>query len=257
MTERVTVEQNGERFTLDVPDGTSDEQIQAFLTQQSSAAPQAAPSPSLAPQAVSMGAQVAGELPAAAGAIRSGVQALGNMPYQTAARVATDVGSMMAGHPPYASMIKMGTDAATGMPLKEIAGNAFSAAKNMVGQGAGTLATGARNVGGALLRGAMAPESLFALPYQMAAYEQEKIRANPTAPGLEYNPYAQTVRGEYATQGQAGAANTRRAVINAPFGNVNPQERAILEQDRQEKMRRMMQMEAARRVSGPVAPQQF
>jgi hypothetical protein len=31
MTERVTVEQNGERITLEVPDGTSDEQIQSFL----------------------------------------------------------------------------------------------------------------------------------------------------------------------------------------------------------------------------------
>ena len=32
--ERVTVEQNGERFTLEVPEGTSDEQITSFLTQQ-------------------------------------------------------------------------------------------------------------------------------------------------------------------------------------------------------------------------------
>jgi len=206
MTERVTVEQNGERFTLDVPDGTSDEQIQSFLSQQQGGTPQqAAPSPDLTPQAASMGARLAGELPAAAGAIKSGVQALGNMPYQTAARAVADVGSMMAGHPPYASMIKMGTDAATGTPLKEVAGNALNAIKG----GAGSLATGARNVGGALLRGAMAPESILMAPYQMAAYEQEKIRANPNAPGLQYNPYAQTVRGEYATQGQAGAANTR------------------------------------------------
>ena len=106
----------------------------------------------------------------------------------------------------------------------------------------------AGNVGKGLVQGLMAPESLFALPYQMAAYEQEKIRANPNAPGLEYNPYAQTVRGEYATQGQAGAANARRAVINAPFGNVTPEERAILEQDRQQKLRMMMQYEAAKKV---------
>ena len=45
MTERVTVEQNGERFTLDVPDGTSDEQIQQFLTTQSQAQPQAPVAP--------------------------------------------------------------------------------------------------------------------------------------------------------------------------------------------------------------------
>ena len=69
-----------------------------------------------------------------------------------------------------------------------------------------------------LLSAAVAPENMFTLPYTMAAYEQEKIRANPTAPGLEYNPYAQTVRGEYPTQGAAGAANTRQAVANMPTG---------------------------------------
>ena len=251
MTERVTVEQNGERFTLEVPDGTSDEQIQSFLTQQQGGTKtQAAPTPDLTPQVASMAAQVAGEIP---GAVRSGVQALGNVPYQTAARTVADVGSMMAGHPPYASMIKMGTEAASGMPLKQIASNAIDTLKG----GAGSLATGARNVGGALLRGAMAPESALMMPYQMAAYEQEKIRQNPNAPGLQYNPYAQTYRGEYATQGQAAAANARRAVVNAPYGNVTPEQRAMLEQDRQEKMRRMIQMEAARRVAGPVAPGQF
>lgn len=117
-------------------------------------------------------------------------------------------------------------------------------------QAVGALAQGARNLGGALVQGAVAPESLFMLPYQMAAYEQEKIRQNPNAPGLENNPYAQTVRGEYATQGQAGAANARRAVVNAPFGNVTPAERAILEEDRQRKLQMMMQYEAARKVLG-------
>ena len=34
--ERVTVEQNGERFTLEVPEGTTDEQVKSFLTQQQS-----------------------------------------------------------------------------------------------------------------------------------------------------------------------------------------------------------------------------
>jgi hypothetical protein len=34
MTERVTIEQNGERFTIEVPDGTSDADIQKFLAQQ-------------------------------------------------------------------------------------------------------------------------------------------------------------------------------------------------------------------------------
>jgi hypothetical protein len=80
-----------------------------------------------------------------------------------------------------------------------------------------------------LLSAAVAPENLFTLPYTMAAYEQEKIRANPNAPGLESNPYAQTVRGEYPTQAAAGAANRRQAVANMPTGyQLNPQEAANL-----------------------------
>ena len=84
---------------------------------------------------------------------------------------------------------------------------------------------GARALGGALVSGAVAPESVFALPYQMAAYEQEKIKQNPNAPGLERNPFAMTVRGEAPTQGAAGARNAREAVANMPTGYVpNAQE---------------------------------
>jgi hypothetical protein len=86
----------------------------------------------------------------------------------------------------------------------------------------------------------------------MAAYEQEKIRANPNAPGLEYNPYAQTVRGQAATQGSAGAANQMRTVANMPYGNVNAQERARLDEDR--RMRENIRKRAYERVMGPVAP---
>jgi hypothetical protein len=111
----------------------------------------------------------------------------------------------------------------------------------------------AKNIGGRLLTGAIAPESAVMMPYQMAAYEQEKIRANPNAPGLQYNPYAQTVRGEASTQNRAGAANQMRTVANMPYGNVNPQERAILEQDRM--MRENIRKKAYERVMGPVAPQ--
>jgi hypothetical protein len=89
----------------------------------------------------------------------------------------------------------------------------------------------------------------------MAAYEQAKIRANPNAPGLEYNPYAQTVRGEAATQNRAGAANQMRTVANMPFGNVNAQERAILEQDAL--MRQNIRRKAYEKVMGPVAPGSF
>ncbi len=109
----------------------------------------------------------------------------------------------------------------------------------------------ARGVGTALA----APESAFLLPYNMAAYEQAKIRTNPNAPGLEYNPYAQTVRGEAATQGRAGAANQMRTVANQPFGNVNAQERAILEEDR--RMREDIRRKAYQKVMGPVAPGSF
>jgi|688.fasta_scaffold402301_2 hypothetical protein len=111
----------------------------------------------------------------------------------------------------------------------------------------------AKNIGGRILAGAVAPESIALMPYQMAAYEQEKIRANPNAPGLQYNPYAQTVRGEATTQNQAGAANQMRTVANMPYGNVNPQERNILEQDRM--MRENIRKKAYQRVMGPVAPQ--
>jgi hypothetical protein len=57
-----------------------------------------------------------------------------------------------------------------------------------------------------------APENLALLPYNMAAYEQEKIRANPSAPEYATNPYAMQYRGEAPTQAAAGAMNQRRAV---------------------------------------------
>jgi hypothetical protein len=121
--------------------------------------------------------------------------------------------------------------------------------------GRATMATAVPALGRGLLSAATAPESLLTLPYNMAAYEQEKIRANPNAPGLEFNPYAQTVRGQAATQGQAGAANQMRTVANMPYGNVSAQERAVLEQDRM--MRENIRKKAYQRVMGPVAPGSF
>jgi hypothetical protein len=140
-------------------------------------------------------------------------------------------------------MFKMATDTATGTPVKEVIGNTV----NAVRQGAGALGAGARGLGSALLTGAMAPESAIMMPYQMAAYEQEKIRQNPNAPGLEYNPYAQVQRGEYATQRQAGAANQRMAVANQRYGGLTPQEQAILDKDR---LNMQMRVQAAKRVLG-------
>jgi hypothetical protein len=87
----------------------------------------------------------------------------------------------------------------------------------------------------------------LSLPYMGAAYEQAKIRQNPNAAGLESNPYAQFVRGEYATQGQAGAANQRQAVRNQGYGALSQEERQILEQD---KIDQAMRLAAARKALG-------
>ena len=80
----------------------------------------------------------------------------------------------------------------------------------------------------------------------MAAYEQAKIRANPTAPGLQSNPYAQVVRGEEPTQAVAGAANAQKALIGQQYGGLNPQEQAILEADRQRQMAIQQRKQQAR-----------
>lgn len=138
---------------------------------------------------------------------------------------------------------------------------ANTTAGQAVKQGAGFLG----RVGSGIVQGALAPESLFALPYQMAAYEQEKIRANPNAPGLEYNPYAQVVRGEYPTQGAAGAAN-RRATMNRPNTGYVPSaqeaenimasgdQRMINMYGGKDRLAELMRQKAAERVLGPVAP---
>lgn len=159
-------------------------------------------------------------------------------------RDALKVGSMLSNMPMDEYMQKPITNTAK-LANAYVAGHPYT-------QAVGNVARGAGKIGGALVRGALAPESAVLMPYQMAAYEQEKIRVNPDAPGLEYNPYAQTVRGEAATQSRAGAANQMRTVANMPYGNVSPQERAILDQDRQ--MKEAIRKKALERVMGPVAP---
>lgn len=109
-------------------------------------------------------------------------------------------------------------------------------------------------VGSGLVAGAVDPASMFAVPYQMAAYEQEKIRANPTAPEYANNPYAQQYRGEYATQGAAGAANRRNAIAGQQYGGLTPEEQALLNEDR---ISREIRRKAASKVLGPVAPGGF
>jgi len=107
------------------------------------------------------------------------------------------------------------------------------------------------NIGGRVAQSLFAPEALFAAPYAMAAYEQEKIRQNPNAPEYATTPYAQMYRGEYATQGAAGAANRRDALANQRFGGLTQQEQDILEQDR---INRAIRRKAAEKVLGPIAP---
>lgn len=262
--ERVTVEQNGERITLEVPEGTTDEQIQQFLGSQPAA--KELP-PAGIPQAVSVANQVGQELmPAvapvmkdvagtAANVVKGSVQDIGSL-----AKVATQItpaaagdflkktlqspvemtsktiGAYVEGHP-YLGKV-------TQSSLSSAGADALNYAKNIASK---MPSPGA--IGGAAVRGLVAPESLLMAPYQMAAYEQEKIRQNPTAPGLEKNPYAMSVRSEGGpapiTQGQAGAMNRRNVIANMPYGNVTAEERAILDQDR---IRREQQQIKARQV---------
>jgi len=98
------------------------------------------------------------------------------------------------------------------------------------------------------------PASMFALPYQMAGYEQEKIRANPNAPEYATNPYAQMYRGEAPTQGAAGAMNRREAIAGQQYGGLTQEEQDILEQDR---INRAIRRRAAERALGPIAPQGY
>lgn len=254
--ERVTVEQNGERFTLEVPEGTSDDEIRSFLeSQQSVSSPTAGPEP--ATQVGTYAAQAAA--PMAANLASAGINKALQMPLtsltnpiahpiSTAMKVAQAVGNAVPQVPtqvpgPNASLV---TEMPGTRPMN-VGEGLKSAGKGLLG--------GARALGAGLAQGAMAPENMFTLPYQMAAYEQAKIRQNPNAPGLEYNPYAQTVRGEASTQGRAGAANQMRTVANMPYGNVTPQERQMLEEDA--RMRNAVRKKAFEKVMGPVVPGSF
>lgn len=236
--ERVTVEQNGERFTLEVAEGTSDDEIRAFLSQQAGGGALTAPDASLTEPAAAQAGMAAARPALGIAASQVGdAYKLAKIAGQMTPRIAGEflstpiksakdlASAYVAGHP----MAGRALD----VPLKAVPGMA------------------ARGLAGAVA----APESAFLMPYNMAAYEQAKIRANPNAPGLEYNPYAQTVRGQAATQGQAGAANQMRTVANQPYGNVSAQERAVLDEDR--RMRENIRKKAYERVMGPVAPGQF
>jgi hypothetical protein len=243
--ERVTIEQNGEQFVLEVPEGTTDQQIQAFVAQQQGGA---AP----APQPLAM-TQAPPDINT-------------NLTAQAGIAAARPVGSIAATQA--MDLVKLGQIAGQitpriageflGSPIKSVKdlASAYVAGHPMAGQ---ALNTPLKAVPGALMRGLggaiAAPESAFLMPYNMAAYEQAKIRQNPNAPGLEFNPYAQTVRGEAATQARAGAANQMRTVANMPYGNVTPEERAMLDEDA--RIRSTIRKKALEKVMGPVAPGSF
>lgn len=210
MTERVTVEQNGERFTLEVPDGTSDEDISKFLAQQSQ--PSAAVNQMLTAQPNSA-EYVAAQVPQMAGAAaRELIGGTATANIRDAAAIAKNAAAWTPNavmevitHPLETAKAYVAGHPYANTPIRQIAG------------GVG------RNVAGAIVQGAVAPENLFTLPYTMAAYEQEKIRANPTAPEYASNPYAMTVRGQAPTQAAAGEMNRQRALRTmSTAGNPAP-----------------------------------
>jgi hypothetical protein len=255
--ERVTVEQNGERFTLEVSEGTSDDQIRSFLSQQSIGGDITKPPVQAQENAMAYGVQAAAT-PAIGGINYTNVSPAGPViPGQT----------MKQGIVPYVTgdMAAVGKTVANNMTL----GKALDLIKQHGLTGAGaeftkavlhpftqqTLTGAAKNIAGGVVQGLTAPENLFTAPYNMAAYEQAKIRENPNAPGLQYNPYAQTVRGETARQSRAGEANRMQALTNMPYGNVTPQERQMLDEDA--KMKSAIRKKAFEKVMGPVAPGSF
>jgi hypothetical protein len=250
--ERVTVEQNGERFTLEVPEGTTDDQVRAFLTQQQSGAvggdlttPESA-GPNPAENAAIYAAQAA--TPAAIGTTAGLGKAILNAPVTALTAPITSPISTARNVAGAIERLVPQVPVQQALPAGSLVQSMPTSRAMNIGE---LLKAGGRGIGSALV----APESAFTLPYNMAAYEQAKIRQNPTAPGLEYNPYAQTVRGEAATQGQAGAANQMRTVANMPYGNVNPQQRAMLDEDA--RMKNAIRKKAFQKVMGPVVPGSF
>ena len=143
----------------------------------------------------------------------------------------------------------------TGESWKQVIGHPISTAKAymqhhpVMGQGVGGMATnlagGLGRVAGGMLT---APENLFTAPYTMAAYEQDKIRQNPNAPGLENRPFAQALRGEFPTQGAAAAANRRQAIRSQTYGGLSPDQQQMLKADQE--LSYAMRLKAARKVLG-------
>ena len=253
--ERVTVEQHGERFTLEVPEGTSDDQIKSFIGQQNipstpeiNAGPQATsiaknmlvtpqsgyPSSTGAGYSAGPAAQLAEQ--ATRGGLRDAAKVAGIL-YNNA--TPATIGSQLL-HP-IKALQDFGSAYVEGHPW------ANTTMKQAV-QGAGS---GIKNLGGAVVGGLTSPESLMALPYQAAAYEQAKIRMNPNAPEYANNPFAQSLRSQATTQpmtqGQAGAMNQRSVVANQQYGGLSQEDQDRLTQDR---LNMAIRLQAAKKILG-------
>lgn len=210
------------------------------------------PDINVAPQGISTAKELASLVPQAgkaiAPSIQQGAQWVANRPLTT---TLADIAGVTHTGIPLGSTLNAAKNAVMGggPTLAET----YAGVRDMLSKGSGMAASGARNLGGALVSGLTAPESLFALPYQGAAYEQERIRQNPNA--LEYatNPYAMQQRGQAPTQGAAGAMNRRNAIAGQQYGGVSPQEQAILQQDAIDRQIRLL---AAQKALQPIAPQQ-
>jgi hypothetical protein len=235
--ERVTVQYNGEMVTLDVPEGMPDDQIISFLQQQTQQ--QTSQQITQVPVGLEQPAQQQAAL--------------------TAIKPATQIAAAQAG-----DALKLGKIAGQVTPsiMGEFLSKPITSAKNIASayvQGhpmASTIGNmPLKQMPGAALRtlgaAAMAPENILAAPYTMAGYEMDKIRANPTAPEYEFNPYAQMTRGQAATQGQAGAANRRQAIAGQQYGGLTAEQQQMLEQD---KIDQAIRRKAAQKVLGPVIP---
>lgn len=232
--ERVTVEQNGERFTLEVPEGTTDEQVKSFLAQQQGGTvggdltqPQPNPADNVATQAPMAAIRPTVDyLKATNGGLVADAANIGKILYNNLTPAA--VGDFLSA--PVKNTLGAATAYLEGLPF---ANKSISQMAPAIGKSIGA--------------GLMGPENMFTAPYNMAAYEQEKIRANPTAPQYASNPYAQAYRGEYPTQGAAAAANRRQAIGSQQYGGLTPQEQNTLDSDR---LNMAIRLKAAKKVLG-------
>jgi hypothetical protein len=246
MTERVTVEYNGELITVDVPDGTTDEQIRAQLTgQQSTGAKELTTAePSLTDPLTNIGiaaavrpaAEVADVITRNVGKLTPGGVAAGvSQPLSTARNAIQTTVDFLAPKTTAPGV----SDFPVRAPTRQMTFGEMAKPSNL---GRGVMAAGR-----GLASLALAPEAMLQAPYQMAAYEQEKIRANPNAPKYANNPYAMQQRGQAPTQGAAGAMNQRRAVAGQQYGGISAEDQARLEDD---KMKRMIRYAALKKALG-------